>query len=415
MKHVLIGVYACRPDSGSEEGMGWNWVVNLARHCELHVINEGEWKEEIEAAVAKLEHRSNLHFYYLPVSEKVRRMCWNQGNWLFYFHYRQWQRRAYHKAMEIMQSHRIDIVHQLNFISFREPGYFWKITDRPFVWGPVGGMENMPVGYISGAGFSKKLFVIIKNLLNTLQVKFQPRVRKAMRRADLVIASGRGIETIIRREYGIEPVTINETGCYPPEKEDAARISAAGFNVVWVGKFDYRKQLGLALRTIAEVKHLPGISFHVVGTGNATDVEFYHRLSRELGLADIVVWHGRLNNKQVHELMRSAQLLFFTSIMEATSTVVVEAIMNNLPVLCFNTCGFGPIIDESVGCKVELSDPATSVRDFKEKMELLYTNREFLAKLSANCTQKSRGELAWPSKARRMTELYERVQPNKLE
>lgn len=450
MIEVVMTVYACRPNAGSEEGMGWNWVKNLGRHCRLHVINEGEWKEEVEAALAQLEYRDNITMYYLPVSEKVREMCWNQGNWLFYLHYRRWHIRAYRKALEIIDQHPVDLVHQLNFISFREPGFLWKIKSLPFVWGPVGGMENMPVPYIKGESWKHKLFVLLKNTLNTLQVKFQPRVRRAMNHAAVVIASGKGIETIVRREFGREPVTINETGCYPADTPDVSvsanpadavgisvsaspadlpessapaspasshpiETTSGDFNILWVGKFDYRKQLGLALRTIAALKHLPGIRFHVAGTGSDADVARFHQLSDDLGLHDITRWHGRMSNPQVHQLMHQSQLLFFTSIMDATSTVVVEAIMNKLPVVCFNICGFGPIVDKSVGRTIDLSDPTNSVTEFKREIENLYRNRTILSQLSAQCALKSKGELAWPVKAQKMKELYEDVLTEKAE
>lgn len=77
MLNILINAYACSPCWGSEPGMAWNWVINLAKHCNLFVITEGEWRAEIEEAVARLPQRDHLHFYFNPVSEKVQRMCWN--------------------------------------------------------------------------------------------------------------------------------------------------------------------------------------------------------------------------------------------------------------------------------------------------------------------------------------------------
>ena len=79
MLNVLVNAYAVSPAWGSEPGMGWNWVVNLAQYCNVFVITEGEWRTEIEETVEKLPQRGNLHFYFNPVSERVRRMCWNQG------------------------------------------------------------------------------------------------------------------------------------------------------------------------------------------------------------------------------------------------------------------------------------------------------------------------------------------------
>ena len=137
MFSILINAYACSPNMGSEPGMAWNWCVNLAKHCELHIITEGEFRDKIEAVLPTLPQGKNMHFYYNPVSDEIRRMCWNQGDWRFYKHYRKWQWKTYLMAKEIIKQHDIDIVHQLNMIGFREPGYLWKIEDKPFVWGPV--------------------------------------------------------------------------------------------------------------------------------------------------------------------------------------------------------------------------------------------------------------------------------------
>lgn len=56
-------------------------------------------------------------------------MCWNQGDWRFYKHYHAWQYRTYEIALGIIKIYHIDIVHQLNMIGFREPGYLWKIEE----------------------------------------------------------------------------------------------------------------------------------------------------------------------------------------------------------------------------------------------------------------------------------------------
>ncbi len=47
-----------------------------------------------------------------------------------------------------------------------------------------------------------------------------------------------------------------------------------------------------------------------------------------------------MNHEEINSIMQESDLFFFTSIMDATSTVVMEAIQNRLPVVCFDTCGF---------------------------------------------------------------------------
>ena len=44
MLRILINSYTCCPGMGSEQGMGWNWILSIARHCECHVITEGEYR-----------------------------------------------------------------------------------------------------------------------------------------------------------------------------------------------------------------------------------------------------------------------------------------------------------------------------------------------------------------------------------
>ena len=142
MLSILVNAYACSPNMGSEPGMAWNWCINLANHCELYIITEGEFKGKIEAVLPTLPQGKNMHFYYNPVSDEIRKMCWNQGDWRFYKYYKEWQWKTYEMAKDIIAKHKIDIVHQLNMIGFREPGYLWKIEEKPFVWGPIGGLKQ---------------------------------------------------------------------------------------------------------------------------------------------------------------------------------------------------------------------------------------------------------------------------------
>ena len=99
MMKILINAYACSPNMGSEPGMAWNWCLHLAKHCELYIITEGEFRDKIEAMVPTLPQGKNMHFFYNPVTDEVRKMCWNQGDWRFYKYYREWQWKTYRKPL----------------------------------------------------------------------------------------------------------------------------------------------------------------------------------------------------------------------------------------------------------------------------------------------------------------------------
>lgn len=410
MLSILINAYACSPNMGSEPGMAWNWCVNLAKYCELHIITEGEFRDKIEVVLPVLPQGKNMHFYYNPVSEEIRRMCWNQGDWRFYKHYKEWQWKTYLMAKEIIQQHFIDIVHQLNMIGFREPGYLWKIENKPFVWGPIGGLKQFPDAYLQNAGLKMRLFNKLKNRINIFQVKHDKRVNMAFRKADLLISSIPDSYKAIKSYKRLESVIIPETGCFTDKIKalGSDKIKHTGFNLLWVGKFDFRKQLEIALRTVAALKHCRDIKLIICGTGTDQQVSYYKKLSGDLGIDQQVEWKGSLANQEVLVEMANADLFFFTSVSEDTSTVVLEAVSCNLPVLCFDTCGMGYVINDKVGIKISLSNPKQSVTDFAEKIDYLYSHRDYLQSLSEGCKERQQ-ELSWENKALQVVSLYNQI------
>ena len=402
MLKVLINAYAVSPNRGSEPGMGWNWCAGLAKENELFIITEGEFRDEIERTLPSLPQAGNMHFYYLPVSDKVRKMCWNQGDWRFYIHYRRWQKRALALATEICEEQCIDIIHQLNMVGFREPGYLWKIEGPRYIWGPIGGMGLTPVQYFSEAPFPDRVLIRCKNLLNGIQRKYSHRVIQAIRRASTVICATKDDYEIVCRYHHGNAVLINETGTDNVCK--AVERSNSLLRIIWVGKFMYRKQLGLALGVMARLKALP-VVLDIVGSGTSKEEASYRNLALRLGVEDLVKWHGQVGHEQVGELMDQADVFLFTSVHEATSTVTMEAISHGLPVICFDACGFGPVVDDDMGIKIPLGDPDDSILRFADAVMLLATDSELRAKMSQACYDKAPG-LSWETKMKKVQELY---------
>lgn len=406
--NILINAYACAPNWGSEQGMAWHWIIELAKMHNLYVITEGEWKKEIEEAVALLDVKDNIHFYYNPVSDKIRTMCWNQGDWRFYWYYRKWQKKTLTIARQICSEHRIDIIHQLNMIGFREPGYLWNIYDTNYVWGPVGGMEIVPLSYLSGMPLSKKTKYIVKNMLNHLQIRYSARVGKAIHRADIVIAATQGTYNSFVKLHHIKPVYMNEAGCTMSEQHTAHNFNKDQLDILWVGRFLDTKKLDIAIRTIAKVKDLP-VFLHIVGSGSDTENAMYQQMADKMGISNNIKWYGKLANKKVQEMMNQMDLFLFTSVLEGTPHVVLEAITNCLPILCIDTCGQGQLVNESIGWKVPLTNPQQNSTDFAAILRHIIINRDEIKQKSDNCKQRQR-ELSWENKLVTMNKIYQQLQ-----
>ncbi|MEJ8764151.1 glycosyltransferase [Phocaeicola sp. HCN-40430] len=389
--------------------MAWNWCINLAKHCELHIITEGEFRDNIEKVLPTLPQGKNMYFYYNPVSDKVRKMCWNQGDWRFYYYYNKWQKKTLQIANEIIKEHHIDLIHQLNMVGFREPGYLWKIENKPFIWGPIAGIGSIPFSFMKDSNLKFKLFYILKNQITALQLRYSSKVNSALKSASLLITATPETGQIIKKIHNIDSIQINETGCSIKEYTSDIKKDDTFFDILWVGRFIYTKQLKLALDVINQIKNLKNIRFHIVGQAfNAEETEKYKKYAQTLGIDNICVWHGQIPNNEVLMLMQKSHLFFFTSIFEATSTVILEAIQNKLPIVCFDRCGFGPIVDSSIGRKIQLSTPQNAIIDFAREITELYNHKNLLDTMSNNCIKKQQ-ELSWDNKAKQMVELYNSI------
>ena len=48
MKTILVSAYAWEPLKGSEQGVGWNWVLQMAKDHKVHVITRANNQKVIE-------------------------------------------------------------------------------------------------------------------------------------------------------------------------------------------------------------------------------------------------------------------------------------------------------------------------------------------------------------------------------
>lgn len=150
------------------------------------------------------------------------------------------------------------------------------------------------------------------------------------------------------------------------------------------------------------------IALHILGEGSKEETERFKQLAETLGIGSKVMWYGQVSHTEVLKQMRESDLLFFTSIIEGTPHVVLESIQECLPVVCFNTCGQGEVVNESVGMKIEVSNPNDSVEQFSTILHSLYNDRKRLSLWRENCEKRAK-ELTWDGKARQMVGIYENI------
>jgi glycosyltransferase involved in cell wall biosynthesis len=405
MINVLISSFACGPNWGSEVGMGWNWVINLSNYCQLHVLTEKGFQKDIEKEITKLNVKYTPIFYYIDIGPKGRNLFWKQGSPLFYFYYRKWQENAYKLSKIIIQNQKIHLIHQLNLIGFREPGYLWKHNKiLPFIWGPIGGINQIPFNYILHFRLKNLLFYSIKNVINYFQLFFSKKVYKALSAAKVVISESSNTQKVLDKHFNIKTILIHETGCFINSLIDKEKDNDI-LKIIWIGKIQGTKALPIALKTISNINKTVNCQLTIIGDG--PDEKECKMLAKKLGIYNTSCnFVGKIPPNEALRYLRNSDLLFFTSLKEGTSSVVLEALSMGIPVLCHDICGFGDIINENCGIKIPMISYKQSIIDFSEALIKISKDESLLLSLSEGALQE-RENFTWNKNAYQVFKLYQ--------
>lgn len=404
MLNVLINAYGCSPLKGSEGGLGWMWVSHLAKYCKIHVIAEAQSKEDVQSYLPKFKYRDNVQFHFIDIGERARKMCWNQGDWRFYYFYKKYQKRVYNVAKNLHEEVHFDIVHHLNMICFREPGYLWKLDNCKFVWGPIGGFTELSEPYLQLLPKTIAFKNRLKNMIRKAIIYTNGRVKNAFAKADYLMAASNNSYNAIKKYYNIDVPIVNETGLEIVLNEECNRdFNQPKLQIVWVGRFIATKFLDLALMSLAKLDKNVNYEFHILGDGE--NREYFKSMANELGINNRCVWHGMIPRDEVQAILAKSHLFFFTSLVEGTSHAVLEAIANKLPILCFDTCGHGAIVNERMGVKIPVTNPNESIEKFAEIISDCYYHREKLESCTRT-TKEDLEKLSWDTKTKDMVDIY---------
>lgn len=419
---VLVAAYACDPARGSEMAVGWGWATAIARNHRVWVLCADWQRASIESFVARHPGQfANLNFVF------VRPKPWHYTEphrfWqlcessvlkpIVHWSYRLWLRDAHAEAVKLHRMVGFDVVHQLTFVGFRFPGHLWKLG-IPFVWGPIGGLENTPWPLLPSMGARGAVYYAARNVINSAHKRFLRAPRKAFAHAEGgVIAATSGIRDEIVRWYGVPSEVICEVGApVKPATNHSRRSPGEPLRLAWSGRFLPGKALQLLLRALYTIRDRVDWGLDIYGDGPFR--ERWQSLAGQLGLSSRCTWRGQIpRDEAIHGLNR-AHLFVVTSLKDLTSTVTLEALSQGVPVLCPDHCGFSDVVTDECGVKLSIE----SAKHFQDALALTIAN---LASDETRRCQLAQGalrrapEFSWEAKAASIDSIYQRVTGARLD
>lgn len=401
---VLVIAYACSPTHGSEPGVGWGWVSMIAKQHDVDCIVASRYRDAITAVPQQSRPaRATFHFVDHVWSKRLDR--WYPPYYLW--SYRRWQKQAYRLACTLHRKRRFQLCHLVTYVGFRVPGEFYRL-DCPFIWGPIGGLENTAWRFLPLLGIGGALYYAARNLINHFQRRLAMRPRQAMRAAaqsGAVIAATPSIQHLIRRFYGVESAVICEVG---PPLERASRasvhLSAEPLKLCWAGEHLPGKALPLLLHALSDSRR--EWELHVYGDGAYR--RRWQLLASQLDMDGRVTWHGNVPRQEVIRGMRASHLMIITSLKDLTSSVLLEALSQALPVICPDHCGFSAVVDDSCGFKIPIANVRHFSRMLRETIDLMAMNEPLRQRLANGALLRAE-RYSWDTKGARLGRIYQQV------
>jgi glycosyltransferase involved in cell wall biosynthesis len=401
---VLCITYQCSPYGGSEKGIGWNWVVEIAKYFDTFVIcKQQRFEKDIRRWLTENGAIAGLHFYFVPRTRFEKLMKIIPG--LFFIAYYLWHRRAYRLALSLHKEIHFHLSHQITLATFREPGFLWKLG-VPFIWGPFGGSENYPWRFLLRAGFSGAIQEGTRNILNFLQLRSR-RVRTAANRAAALIASNSTGAKDLARVQRIGSFQMLHVGVTElKEKVILEHRHGGPLRILWVGTFLHRKALHILLYALQRVSPAYPYQLKILGKGPLESR--WRRLSTCLGVNKYCQWLGWVPPDRVKLEYDWADVLIFSSLRDQCGTVVTEALSRGVPLVCLDHQGVGDVITENCGIKIPVTTPDEVISRLRDAIVYLSNNPEKLHELSHGARERARDYL-WSSNGKKMAEIYRQV------
>jgi glycosyltransferase involved in cell wall biosynthesis len=364
-----------------EARIGWHRAIQAAKHWDTWIMfSNGEDLELLSERIETAGVADSLHLVCVPPSRFERWLArWPQ---LFYASYDSWQRRSFALVGQLNAKRPFDLVHQVSFCGYRQPGYLWKLG-VPLVFGPVGGTQNFPWRFLPAVDFWGGIREVMRNVVNSWQLRFSHAVRRACRKASLVLAANSTGQRDLSRHQRIRVVQQLETGVARcPTKARGERQVGDPLRILWTGRLETWKALPLLLRALSELPKSYHFELRVLGIGKCR--RRWERMAERLGIAASVRWMdwGTYSELLPH-YNTWADVFAFTSLRDTSGSGLLEALAAGVPIVGVNHQGAADIMTDDCAIPIPVTCPRETIAAFREALVSLADDPARLERLSA--------------------------------
>lgn len=404
---ILISAYACETGRGSEGEIAWRMVHELARTHDVRVITRANLRPVHAAAFEEAPQPERLEFIYFDLPWIFR--FYKRGKRFFLVYYYLWQIGVGLRARRALREGRADVLHHLT------GGMDWMpsglaLAPGPFVWGPVGSENTHPTILPTmplAARAKEAVRVALRWTLRTLD----PFTRLTAARAHLILSHTP--ETLPRR-YRAKVRAFVQTGIADlpalarPKQEfargETLRLVYAGELKDWKGA---RIALDAALR---HFKNHPDAELVVVGDGPLRGQLEAAAAAHPEGSR--VSFLGKVSMERLVDELHRGDVFLYPSFHHGLATVVLQALLTGLPVVCIEGDATGRAVGQDAGITVPLSTSELPDAGIARAIARLANDESYRQELAAAARQKACRDFNYRTLTKGIDAIYQKVSKN---
>ena len=393
---ILLSAYSINPNNGSEDTVGWNWLLKLSEKFtspddEIWVITKKFNEEDTRAGIEK----AGLKNVRLVIVDVPPCLNWFREKYSVFHHmyYILWQRVAYKWAKK--SGIKFDIIHHITMGDFRILGYMYRFKDAYTIFGPVGGGQCTPKSLKSYE--RSRLAEKFREIVNKTR-PVSPLYRSRIRKFSTVYAVNKETAALISKAMGAPCKMLVEIAL--PKNFRWLKIAKRQNRIpkiIFVGRMIEKKGIMLLLDSISKMNRELDFTVELYGSGpleqkiNSFITE--HALQNKLKL------RGSVEYSKISSVYQNADVFVMPSLRETGGNVILEAMAHKLPVVSLDMSICSELKKHNCGLFVNTNQSkAEIVKDFAEKLETLVKSAELRNRLGQNGYEYANREFNWDKK-----------------
>lgn len=399
MRTIILVTYDISPYRGSEASVSWNYVNNMQWSNKLIVLY-GRGKEEIKKYL-QTHDMPNVLFHNIMYNEIKEKGL--KADIKYYLEYKKWHYNVYLEVQRIIQRKHIDVIHYLNPIGFKEPGFLWKIKTLPYVWGPMKAVENKPLSLFNALSVRGILNALTRRIIHNGMFIFSIRVRKAIQQSNVIFAATPNTVKMLKKWYAKDSIYLPENGIVEMKRKIPIAFGSNCLRLIWIGSINENKALIILLDALLSLK---SSNWHldICGTGPLENkLKLYSSK-----ISSNITWHGQIPRDIVQEYIKNAHLHIVSSLGEGNPTTIWEAMSFAVPTMSLDHCGMSGVICDKCGIKIPIKSYEQVTSDMAINIERIISNPSIITDLSKGVIECSKNFM-WINRIQIFNGIYDKI------